>query len=84
MRNKRCPRCSSTDIIPNTEIADCAAGNAPRRTVSFASNSAPPKGNLLCKVAKSSEIRAWICLHCGFTEVYTLGIRELSADYRRS
>jgi predicted nucleic-acid-binding Zn-ribbon protein len=85
MKNDSCPKCNSTDVIPNAEIINCAANHSLRCSVSFASNSpSAAEKRTFCKVAKSGEMRAWICGRCGFTEIYTLGIKELSLNYKQN
>ncbi len=81
MKNDSCPKCNSTEIIPNAEISYSAAGGSPR-SVTVGINSAREANKLFSKISKTSEMRAWVCDRCGFTEIYTLGIKEISADYR--
>lgn len=44
----------------------------------------PPKhGVIWVRGGSAGDIRAWICGHCGYTELYTNNLGELSTSYRK-
>jgi predicted nucleic-acid-binding Zn-ribbon protein len=75
VRDTGCPKCGSSEIIVDAEVRDYDANyyrnlsaHVPLRT---------PAGGFFKKTSESSELRAWICGGCGYTELYATNFRDL-------
>ena len=70
-RSGQCPKCQSTDIFPDEVIRrPGVAVDGLRISVSKKST----REGFFARMFKShasAELRAWVCGHCGYTELYT-------------
>ena len=82
MKNKLCPKCSSQEIVPNIEIRDYDASSY--RPLSLTVDLPRPNDTFIYKGSASSEIRAWMCGSCGYTEFYSLKHYEILSAYRQN
>ncbi len=79
-QDDRCPKCGSTERIPNVTVVSKGAEGMGGV---LAEVNRHPRA-LLLKDPRSSELRATVCGNCGFTELYVAQPRELLAAYRES
>jgi len=82
MRNNPCPKCGSREIIPAVEVRDYDASSHRELTVAVRLPKLP--GAFIHKGSETSNVRAWVCGECGFTELYAPNHRELLDAYKRS
>ena len=76
-KTNRCGKCEGSEILQNVMIADRFDGNleAPLQLrVDFKPDA------FMFKESKRSEIVAFVCMKCGFTELYTTSPQNLSKD----
>jgi len=71
--SRRCPKCSSTDIISDAKVIDRV--NAAEMDLTIATYGKPEA--LLFKDQRVSTVSAWVCGSCGFTELYTDAPRDI-------
>lgn len=82
MRDQICPKCGSRDIIPNVAVIDRGHGDGYHDLhVEIVER---PQALIFSGAHAASELRAWICGACGFSELYAARPRELLEIYRRS
>ncbi|MCI0395334.1 MAG: hypothetical protein L0332_12405 [Chloroflexi bacterium] len=81
MKNGPCPKCGSTEIIPNVEIRDQDAHS--HRRLSVFVKVTKTTGGMPYKGSESSELQAWICGKCGYTEIYAVSFRKLREARRK-
>jgi predicted nucleic-acid-binding Zn-ribbon protein len=74
LRSGSCPKCQSADVLHNVETADRDALSI---MVYEGSGVIPRRG-------RSFPIRAWVCAHCGYTELYVTEPQALAQSYHRS
>ncbi len=83
MKKGRCPKCGSKDVMASVEVRDEGrSGHHPLRVVVEESEPARHKA-IWVQPQAEAEIHAWICGHCGYTELYTDNLKELLAAYRK-
>lgn len=82
MKTEVCSKCGSTDVVPNVEVRDFDASS--HRPLSVVVELPRPSGAFVYKSARSSEIRAWMCGNCGFTEFFALQPSEILSAYRQN
>ncbi len=73
-----CPKCGSSDIIPQQKIVSVEGGADSRMIVRLRERT----GTWRVK-NHDHPIAAWICGACGYTELYTAKAKELSEAYWR-
>lgn len=64
MRSGACPKCGRTEILDGVRVKVPSAGSVDDVRVVVA----PTSGML--RQQTGSDLRAWICAGCGFTELY--------------
>ncbi|HUQ34529.1 MAG TPA: hypothetical protein VM095_20580 [Pyrinomonadaceae bacterium] len=82
MRNNLCPKCNSSEIIPGVEVRDYDASSY--RELSVAVQLPRPAGAFIHKGSESSNLRAWVCGQCGFTELYAPNFQSLLNAYKQA
>jgi len=75
MKDGVCPKCGSKEIIDNTEVRDYDASSY--RPLSVHVQLVKPASSFIKKTHESSELRAWVCGECGYTELYATNYKEL-------
>jgi predicted nucleic-acid-binding Zn-ribbon protein len=73
-----CPKCNSHNLIKNVRIPD----NGYRHFTVLAISFIVEKMGWFSARSVSGEIRAWVCGHCGYTELYTENYKELLEGYQ--
>jgi predicted nucleic-acid-binding Zn-ribbon protein len=68
MKDKKCPKCNFLKTAPKSAVRNYSADLC--RTLFCAVESLRPGGAFTYKKSDSSEMRAWMCADCGFTEFY--------------
>ena len=82
MKTEICSKCNSTAIVPNVEVRDYDATS--HRELSLAVElPRPSAGAFIYKSSASSELRAWMCGNCGFTEFFAVKPAEVLSAYRQ-
>jgi predicted nucleic-acid-binding Zn-ribbon protein len=79
IKDGTCPKCNSPRVVPNLPVH-------PEITRVVYCNIAEPadKTRFIQKVSSvRSELRAWICGACGYTEIYASQHAELAAGYEK-
>jgi predicted nucleic-acid-binding Zn-ribbon protein len=79
MRDGRCPKCGSAEVIPNVYIQDRGEGQTENLKVIVEEN---PHAWVF-KGAVKTSLKAWICGVCGFTELYAKDPADLLTAYRK-
>ncbi len=83
MKKGRCPKCGSKDLITDAEVRDDGrSGQHPLRVI-VAEPEPAKHGAIWVQAQAEGDIHAWICGHCGYTELYTDHLEELYAAYRK-
>jgi predicted nucleic-acid-binding Zn-ribbon protein len=83
MKNGKCPKCGSKDVMADVEVRDDGQnGSHPLRVV--VEEPEPPKHGFIWVAGQSTgDVRAWICARCGYTELYTGNLEALNNSYRK-
>jgi predicted nucleic-acid-binding Zn-ribbon protein len=79
MKDGRCPKCSSTDVIPNVSILEHNGSVSENVKAVVAKN---PKALFFRGKVKTS-LKAWVCGSCGYTELYAKNPAALLDAYRK-
>ncbi|HEY7331308.1 MAG TPA: hypothetical protein VH592_26980 [Gemmataceae bacterium] len=80
MRDGQCPKCGSTDVIPNVYVTDDPAHTAwenVRAVVEQNPDAWVFKGQVM------TSLKAWVCGACGYTELYAKNPTALLDAYRK-
>ena len=83
MKDGKCPKCGSRDVMADVEVRDDGRSSShPLRVV--VEEPEPQKHGAIWVAGQSTgDVRAWICAHCGYTELYTNNLGELSKSYNK-
>ncbi len=83
MKDGKCPKCGSRDVMADVEVRDDGRSSShPLRVV--VEEPEPPKHGVIWVQGQSTgDIHAWICARCGYTELYTNNLVELSRSYKK-
>jgi ribosomal protein S27AE len=81
MKDGACPRCGSGEIIADAEVRDYDAQSY--RPLAVHVELRNPSGGFFKKTHESSDLRAYVCGGCGYTELYATKFRDL-LEARRS
>ncbi len=73
MMKKVCPNCRSTRIIPNADAVET-------QNLSIRIYEQP---DLALRRERRYPLKAWVCLDCGFTQLYVSQPAELARSYDR-
>jgi predicted nucleic-acid-binding Zn-ribbon protein len=80
MRDGRCPKCASADVIPNVFVLELGHGNRPHN-LKVVVDEHPDAW--LFKGEVQSSLKAWVCGACGYTELFAKDAAALLAAYRK-
>ncbi len=81
MKDGKCPKCNSADVIPQVAIPDqFELGMASDLSLKMSEN----PDAFLFKGTKSSTLRAYVCGSCGYSELYLDDPRVLWEAYQKS
>jgi len=84
MKDGKCPNCGSRDVMANIEVRDDGrSGSHPLRVV-IEEPEPSNHGRIWVQEQSTGDLRAWICAHCGYTELYANNIEGLYKSYRKS
>jgi predicted nucleic-acid-binding Zn-ribbon protein len=79
MKNQPCPKCGSADVIRGLPIADHThSGMTPLSTYIIEKPEA-----VFDQEISYFMIRAWVCIECGYTELYTDEPNEVAESFKR-
>lgn len=82
MKNDPCPKCNSTEIMADVTVRDVGhAGPYPLR-VEVVEPEPAQHGFIWTPKSATGDIRAWICVQCGYTELYTGNLDKLYEIYK--
>lgn len=82
MKNNQCPKCNSNEIMANVTVRDVGhAGPYPLR-VEVLEPEPAQHGFIWQPKSATGDIRAWICVKCGYTELYTDNLAALHQIYK--
>jgi predicted nucleic-acid-binding Zn-ribbon protein len=73
MMKKVCPNCHSERIIPNADAVES-------QNLSIRIYERP---DVTLKQVKHYPLKAWVCMECGYTQLYVNQPQELAKSYRR-
>ncbi len=80
-QNQTCPKCGSTQIRPNLCVTSSTVEYGPQDlSLQVEEN---PNATLL-KGEKTYPLSAWVCMNCGYTELYVADIAGVDASLRRA
>lgn len=83
MKKGRCPKCGSKEVMADVEVRyDGRSGHHPLRVVVVEAEPAKHAA-IWVQPQAEGEVHAWICRHCGYTELYTDNLAELHAAFRK-
>jgi predicted nucleic-acid-binding Zn-ribbon protein len=78
MRRGSCPKCGSAEILSEVEVG-------PRNEPAVFLRRYKRPGQVFFAGPQYAELRAWVCLGCGYTELYTAEPRNLgTADNEKT
>jgi predicted nucleic-acid-binding Zn-ribbon protein len=69
-----CPKCKSDDVVHIPQIADRDDGDVVRPLMLYVKHSSWKEDTEI------GRVEAYVCRHCGFTELYTAGAAQLPLD----
>ena len=78
MRLGKCPKCSSSDVVPEVSVLDYTRNTRQNLTAVVQQNPSA----WLFKGEACVTLHAWVCGDCGFTELYASDPAALLAAYR--
>lgn len=83
MKNGTCPKCGSMNVMADIEVRDDGRSTShPLRVV--VEEPEPAKHAVVWVQGQSTgDITAWICSHCGYTELYTGNLTALWKSYQK-
>ena len=81
MKDSRCPKCGSPDVIPNVSILEHVGANASLHSVRAVLEKNPDA--LFVRGEVRTSLQAWVCGTCGYTELYAKHPEALLAAYRK-
>jgi predicted nucleic-acid-binding Zn-ribbon protein len=70
----KCPKCGSTNLLAAVHVFDYGGGG--RRNLEVAVETDPNAWWFLSKGERRGQLAAWICIQCGFTELYCMDLVE--------
>ena len=79
MRNGKCPKCGSTEIIPDVRVLDRGESNL-TSDLQVAVDANP--GAWVFKGRQISKLSAFVCASCGYTEMYAIDPGALMAAHQ--
>jgi predicted nucleic-acid-binding Zn-ribbon protein len=80
VKSGKCVKCGSTDVLENVEVRD--QDRHAHRPLNLVVRIKPPRSDAPTKTAEHSEVRAWVCGACGYTELYAAKPKALLAARR--
>jgi predicted nucleic-acid-binding Zn-ribbon protein len=80
MKDGRCPKCSSADVVPNLRILE-HVGATWSENLKVEAEQNPDAW--LFKGEVKTSLKAWVCGSCGYTELYAKNPAALLAAYRK-
>jgi predicted nucleic-acid-binding Zn-ribbon protein len=79
MQDGQCPKCGSSDVIPNVYVED--RGRFGVENLKVVVDEHPQAW--LFKGEVRSSLKAWVCGACGYTELYAQDAPALLAAHRK-
>lgn len=79
MRDGKCPKCGSSEVVPSVRVLDRGDGNW-TSDLQVAVDAKPDA--LLFKGRQKSSLTARVCSACGYAELYATDPQALLAAYR--
>jgi predicted nucleic-acid-binding Zn-ribbon protein len=83
MKDGRCPKCGSRDILADIEVRDDGRSSSHPLRVVVEEPEPARHAAIWVQGQSTGDLRAWICASCGFTELYTGNLAELQKSYRK-
>ncbi len=83
MKNGRCPKCGSKEVMANVEVRDDGRSSSHLLRVVVAEPEPSKHAAIWVQPQAEGEIHAWICANCGYTELYADNLRDLYGAYRK-
>lgn len=81
MKEGKCPKCGSQDVIPNVFVQDRGHHNRGDQNLKAVVQESPDAW--LFKGEVQTSLKAWVCGACGFTEFYAKNPAALLAAHRK-
>ena len=82
MKQGKCPKCNSAEIMADITVRDVGnSGPYPLRAA-IQEPEPPRHGPFWVPKEAKGDLRAWICSQCGYTEIYTNNLDELYKLYK--
>lgn len=83
MKKGRCPKCGSKEVMTDVEVRDDGrSAHHPLRVVVVEPEPAKHAA-IWVQPQAEGNLHAWICAHCGYTEIYADNLGELYAAFRK-
>ncbi len=83
MKNGKCPRCGSKQVMAGVEVRDDGRNSSHPLRVVVHEPEPPKHGRIWIQEQSTGELSAWICAHCGYTEMYSNNLAELYKSYTK-
>ena len=84
MKNGKCPKCGSREVMADLEVRDDGRNNSHPLRVAVEEPEPPKHGRIWIQGQSFGDVHAWICANCGYTELYTNNPTELHQSYKKS
>ncbi|HTP02801.1 MAG TPA: hypothetical protein VMJ64_15605 [Anaerolineales bacterium] len=83
MKDGTCPKCGSAEVMAGIEVRDDGQSfSHPLRVV--VEEPEPARHAAIWVQGQSQgDIQAWVCAHCGYTELYTGNLTALWNSYQK-
>jgi predicted nucleic-acid-binding Zn-ribbon protein len=84
MKNGKCPKCGSQDIMAEVPIIDTDQyGNGKALGLYIAEPEPAKRPFVYVPKGAGATLRAWICASCGCTELYADNLAALFESYKK-
>jgi len=84
MKNGKCPKCGSKQVMADVEVRDDGRNNSHPLRIAVSEPEPPKHGRIWIQGQSTGDLRAWVCAHCGYTELYSNNLDQLYQSYTKS
>ena len=84
MKNGKCPKCGSKQVMADVEVRDDGRYDHHPLRIAVTEPEPPKHGRIWIQGQSAGDLRAWVCAHCGYTELYSNNLDQLYQSYTKS